>query len=193
MNIEFTIFWSVLLLYFVTCVHSADRNFLLNEFNARNGTKGLINITEWRTNFINNINRELQQISAPIRAKLIAKADEENQYIWPSFRVTQFLEYVTNGNQVNFQSTYFDRRLRLEKLVIGELLTNTGKYMNQIANGLWLILEESTWVVPAHLYLQKAGFGLPDPNEPVVDLFQAESANHVAHIRLLLGMFYFSQ
>jgi len=46
--------------------------------------------------------------------------------------------------------------------VIGELLS--GKYMDQIANGLWLILEESTWVFPAHIGAQHEGKGLPDPS-----------------------------
>jgi len=187
MNTKFIIFWSVLFFYFVSYADLADRNFLLNEFNARNGTKGLINITEWRTKLIDKINHELQQISATEKAAVIADADIENHIDWPSLPVSVFLEFVQNGNRDRYEKIRKDRRVRLEKLVIGELLTNTGKYMNQIANGLWLILEESTWVLPAHLFNQKAGPGLPDPEEPVIALFAAETASHVAYIRLLLG------
>jgi hypothetical protein len=43
------------------------------------------------------------------------------------------------------------------------MLTEKGKYMNHIADGVWLILEESTWVLPAGLRGQKEGKGLPDP------------------------------
>ncbi|CAG2180743.1 unnamed protein product, partial [Oppiella nova] len=72
-------------------------------------------------------------------------------------------------------------------LVLGELLTDNKTYVEQIANGLWLILEESTWTWPAHLYMQKAGEGMPDPSQWVIDLGAGESSAYVAWIRLLLG------
>jgi len=56
------------------------------------------------------------------------------------------------------------RKSKLINLVLAELLMKrNGKYMDQIANGLWLQLEESTWVWPAHIGYQHAGQGLPDP------------------------------
>jgi len=72
-------------------------------------------------------------------------------------------------------------------LVLGELLTDNKTYVEQIANGLWLILEESMWTWPAHLSMQKAGEGMPDPTQWVIDLGAGESSAYVAWIRLLLG------
>jgi hypothetical protein len=72
-------------------------------------------------------------------------------------KATQYLEYVTIGNRVNFEATDTTRRVHLVDLAIGEMLTKKGTYINQLCNGLWLILEESTWESPGHLYIQKAG------------------------------------
>jgi hypothetical protein len=180
----------VSLIFFFTIVYAVDRNFLFNEFNAKNGLKGLMNINEWRTKLIDKINHELQQISASDKENIIANADGQNQNVWPTLEVTQYLDFVKNGNRDHYEKSVSDRRARLEKLVTAELLANNGKYMNQIVNGLWLTLEESTWVYPAHLFLQKAGSGLPDPEQPVIDLFTAEAANQISFIELLLGIFF---
>ncbi len=72
-------------------------------------------------------------------------------------KATQYLEYVTIGNRVNFEKTDTTRRAHLVDLAIGEMLTKKGIYINQLCNGLWLILEESTWESPGHLFNQKAG------------------------------------
>ena len=72
-------------------------------------------------------------------------------------KASQYLEYVTTGNRVHFETTDTHRRVQLVSLVIGELLTGNGTYMDQICNGLWLVLEESTWETPGHLHIQKAG------------------------------------
>jgi hypothetical protein len=40
------------------------------------------------------------------------------------------------------------------------MLTKKGTYIDQICNGLWLIMEESTWETPGHLFNHKAGYYL---------------------------------
>ncbi|MCI0493630.1 heparinase II/III-family protein, partial [candidate division KSB1 bacterium] len=54
-------------------------------------------------------------------------------------------------------------------------------------NGIWTICEESYWGVPAHLSMQHRGYGLPDPSEPTVDLFVAETGNLLAWAIYFLG------
>ncbi|MFH1068673.1 MAG: heparinase II/III family protein [Candidatus Glassbacteria bacterium] len=71
--------------------------------------------------------------------------------------------------------------------MLAELIEGKGRFVEEIVNGLWLILEESSWVLPAHLGLQRAGSGLPDVAEPVVDLFSAETVSLVAWTVYLVG------
>ncbi len=178
-------------IYFLNTVYSANRNILFNEFKAKNGIKGLMNINEWRTKLIDRIDQELQQVPVTIKEDLIRVADRlnMNQTLWSPLEVIQYLDFVKIGNEVRYEKSVSNRRIYLEKLVMAQLFTNNAKYMNQIANGLWLTLEESTWVYPALLYLQKAGSGLPDSEELVIDLYAPEAANQVSYIRLLLGIY----
>lgn len=85
-----------------------------------------------------------------------------------------------------FEKISFSRRDALSKLVVGELIENKGRFMDDIVDGIWSICEESFWGVPAHLGYQK-GIGLPDVNDPVVDLFAAETSSLLAWVSYLMG------
>ncbi len=61
-----------------------------------------------------------------------------------------------------------------------------GRFLDDIVNGIWTISEETFWGVPAHLSLQRKGFGLPDVTEPTVDLFAAETGSLIAWTYYLL-------
>ena len=53
---------------------------------------------------------------------------------------------------------------------MGELAEGKGRFMDQIVNAVWYFSEQTWWGWSAHLGPQKAGAGLPDINEPFVDL-----------------------
>jgi len=108
-------------------------------------------------------------------------------YKWSFLPATVFLEFVRNGNRSNYEALSFDRRNKLSDLVIAECLEGKGRFINDIVNGIWAICEESYWGVPAHLYMQKIGPGLPDVEEPTVDLFVSETVNLLAWTHYLLG------
>jgi hypothetical protein len=99
------------------------------------------------------------------------------------------LSFERAGDRANTEASYFRRRTRLTNLVLGECVTAKGKYLDQIANGVWLICEESSFTSLAHLAVQKAGIGLPDVTEPVIDLFAAETAATLSWIHYLLGTY----
>jgi hypothetical protein len=62
-----------------------------------------------------------------------------------------------------------------------------GRFIDDIINGIWTISEETYWGVPAHVGVQKRGSGLPDINEPTVDLFAAETGMLLAWADYLVG------
>lgn len=122
-----------------------------------------------------------------IRESIIARADVVNSSPWPEMLATDELEFKRNGNRSRFETLTFGRRKRLGDLVLAECMVNTGKYLDQIANGVWLICEESFWGVPAHLGAQKKGVGLADEAEPIIELFGAETSATVGWVVYLLG------
>ena len=126
-------------------------------------------------------------IPQDVRDVLVQRAEAANTDAWTIMLATEELEFQRNGNRTRFEAISFGRRGRLSDLVLGECLAGGGKYLNQIANGIWLICEESFWGVPAHLGAQKAGVGLADEAEPIIELFGAETAATLAWVVYLLG------
>jgi hypothetical protein len=121
------------------------------------------------------------------RAALQEAGERQLKTAWDVLPATVFLEYQRDGNRSRYEGIRNRRRNKLQDLVIAECVEGKGRYLDEIANGVWLISEESFWGVPAHLGMQKAGVGLPDVAEPIVDLFAAETASLLAWTAYLVG------
>lgn len=97
----------------------------------------------------------------------------------PQLYAHVYMRFLTpgDGNRSEFEEPFFARRRMLYKLLLGELASNfSGKYMEKITDLVWLIMEESTWIVNAHV-----GSPLPvvydEAKHCYVDLFCAETAS----------------
>ncbi len=122
-----------------------------------------------------------------VKKALLANADVALTYNWPSLPASLYLDYKNTGTRVNYENLVNQRRKNLSNLVIGELISNNGKYIPQIVNGLWLTLEESTWVAPAHIVVQKEGADLPNITVPYIDLHASRTGVTIAAIYNLLS------
>ncbi|HNY78781.1 MAG: heparinase II/III family protein [Sedimentisphaerales bacterium] len=131
--------------------------------------------------------RAWESLPEEVRKDLIAGGQEYLSYQWPSLPATLFLEFARNGNRSRYEREHFARRSALTALVIAECVEDQGRFLDDIANGVWALCEESFWGVPAHIGAQKAGSGLPDCEEPIVDLFAAESSESLAWTSYLVG------
>jgi len=152
-------------------------------------SKSLIATSEWHP-YPKATEREAwRQVPAEIASATIKRAEAIKGTAWEAFPATVFLEYKRNGNRQHFEHYYFTRRARLTDLVLGECVEGTGRFVDEIINGVWLVCEETFWGLPAHLLLQKnhPSSGLPDVEEPVVDLFAAETGATMSWIHYLLG------
>jgi len=127
------------------------------------------------------------QVRKELREALIRRAEAVKGKEWPSLLATTLLEYKRDGNRSDYESQMFARRHRLVDLVLGECVEGDGRFLDDIANGVWLTCEETFWGAPAHLGAQKAKTGLPDEAEPIIDLFAAETAATLAWTAYLIG------
>lgn len=122
---------------------------------------------------------------------IISLAEQQLQYKWPSLPVSSYLAYTGKGDRQAYESTCFEKRNVLHTLLLAELCEGRGRFLEQIASGVWSICEESFWGVPAHLdsHLanKKAYSVLPDVTFPVVDLVAAETASNLALVYYSLG------
>jgi Heparinase II/III-like protein len=86
------------------------------------------------------------------------------------------LDFVRSGDRLRHSGISFAKRNALIDLVLAENIEDKGRFTEAILNGLWSICEESYWGVPAHI----GGTGLPNVEDPIVDLFAAETASVLA-------------
>jgi hypothetical protein len=128
-----------------------------------------------------------QAVPEDLRAAFIARAEQDQKTGWKEYPATIFLEFKRTGNQADWQTANWGRRAQMQRLLLAEMFEGKGRFFDDIANGIWLICEETSWSDNAHMYMQRAGVGLPDVTEPVVDLFAAETAATLAWTRYLIG------
>lgn len=128
-----------------------------------------------------------ESLPAAVRAAHIGYGAARLEYRWPDLPATLYLEFSRIGNRRNFETNHFARRGGLAALVLAECMEGEGRFLDDIANGVWAICEESSWCLPAHIRGQQAGNTLPDVTEPIVDLFAAETGALLAWTSYLLG------
>lgn len=108
---------------------------------------------------------------------------------WVEIFASHYRDYTLTGNRTRFEDRYFQRRLKLNDLVMAEWATGSGQYLDQIVDGIFLLCEESGWQLPAHNSYMRGGarLSLPCTDRPVIDLFAAETAAILCTCRHLLG------
>jgi len=128
-----------------------------------------------------------ESLPADTRAALVEVGERELKTTWEVLPASLFLEYRQTGNRSHYEAARDRRRNKLRDLVIAECVEGKGRFVDEVANGVWLTCEETFWGVPAHLNMQEAGPGLPDVSEPIVDLFAAETSSLLAWTDYLMG------
>ncbi|MFO7933436.1 MAG: heparinase II/III family protein [Bacteroidales bacterium] len=166
--------------------YARERNLLTGTYSLEDIQEHMIPPGKWKP-FPGGGEREIWgQFSGEITDHSIRKGEQAMEYSWSPLPATLFMEFARTGNRSHYEKEYFGRRHSLEDLVMAELMEGKGRFVDQIVNGIWALCEESYWGVPAHLYLQEAGRGLPDVSEPTVDLFAAETGALLAWTVYLL-------
>jgi len=90
-------------------------------------------------------------------------------------------DYFRTGRRHPFERQYFHRRGMAEDLALAYIYTGKSEYLDRCRDYIWAIMEEFTWVIPAHV-------SLPLSSEIVtrVDLFSSGTAMLLADLWDLL-------
>ncbi len=163
-----------------------QRNILTGRYTADDIRRVLIPRDKWQP-YPRTASEWRSRLPSGVVDELIKKGEQYLGKDVPAVSATLFLEYVRNGNRSNYEARSFARRNQLMDLVLAEAVEDKGRFTDTIANYVWAICEETYWGVPAHLSVQKAKNGLPDVDDPIVELFGAETAATLALTDYLVG------
>jgi len=155
-----------------------ERNILANKAKTIGLAKVLITDGSWNSLPGYNDRQFWQSLAANIRQEYITNAEGYLDYNWPVVKATDYLEFIRSGDRR--QAAYSACSNALITLVMGELVEGKGRFTDQIINAAWYFSEQTWWGWSAHLGSQKAGAGLPDINEPYVDLGVGEITSNLS-------------
>jgi len=175
----------VLIFNFIILAQSADaqvkikeRNILAKEAAAIDLDRVFVKDNSWNR-WPGYGDREFwENLQPEMRKEYISMAEKYLSYSWPVVKATDYLEYIRSGDRR--QEVYSACSNALISLVMGELVEGRGRFMDQIINGVWYYSEQTWWGWSAHLGHQKAGPGLPDINDPYVDLGVGEVTGNLS-------------
>ena len=163
------------------------RNLLTGALSEQTLAAALVPAAQWHPYPTTRDRADWEAVPQEIRAGFIQAAGQYQGTTWERIPATVTLQFIRNGNRSNYDAINTRQREKLATLVLAEVFENEGRFLDDIANGIWAISEQTFWGSTAHLGMQRAGNGLPDVTEPVVDLFAAETAALLAWTDYLLG------
>jgi hypothetical protein len=123
-----------------------------------------------------------------LRKAIHDSADAVKDKPWEPLTATMALSYLRNGNRSEFGARFSERQTRLQKMLLAELCEGQGRLLDPIADAIWIISEETFWGQPVHIpQLQRSGPGLPNVEEPTIDISAPERGAALAWTSALLG------
>lgn len=114
---------------------------------------------------------------------------------WPQPLFSQYTAYPLVGERLSYETAVGDRLARLSRAVVlaaaaedGVRLAAPHDPLAEVADGLWLLAEQSTWCWAAHDdAFHRFGTVTPSLDEPFLDLGAGEVASAVGWTVALLG------
>jgi len=145
-----------------------------------------------RSEFKLNSDIEGAKINDEIGAHFVSKAEVFVNEEVPLLPLSLYLDFAKTKVRSRFEKPHHRRRILLFYLTMAEAYERKGRFVEKIADLLWAIFEETSWVIPAHyghssLYPRAV---VPEPymesQMPGLDLYVGATSMTVALTRHLL-------
>lgn len=111
---------------------------------------------------------------------IIAKGEKQLSTDIPQLLASEFMMFKRDGNRSIHEAKFAPRRKMAFELALAEYVEGKGRFLDKLIDVVWLLLEETTWALPAHIP-DKAGVNTCLPYAYMghvdhIDLFSAATA-----------------
>ncbi len=168
-------FLAVLIISNVCFAQVTQRNILTGHFSAEQVKAALIAKESFKP-YPQTVAAWKNAVPDSVIKQTIKAGEAGLKFKFEPITATIALDFVRSGDRERHSGISFAKRNVLTELILAESMEDQGRFTEAILNGVWSICEESFWGVPAHI----GRTGLPDVENPEVDLFAAETASVLA-------------
>lgn len=116
-----------------------------------------------------------QQVEPDMKKIIISNGEKALKHIWKPDLASDYLAFKRTGEIRTGRANH----KTLQALTLAELVEGKGRFMDAIIDGTWFLCE-TAWIHSAHLGFQKDRSGLPDRNEPTIELVVADIGAQIA-------------
>ncbi len=106
---------------------------------------------------------------------------------FPVLRASWYREFETKNDRAHFENAYFQRRAALICYTMAEAMYDDGRYLENVMDLAWMIMEETEWAVPTHVRERPQNDSLTYYKDVTLDLFAAETGTVLAFVYTVLG------
>ncbi len=159
-----------------------QRNILMKKYSLEFISQNLIPLNLWKP-YPKSSSDWASVLSPEQLTFIIKKGEDANNQTIAEITASMAMDFTRSGDRERHAKASFGRRNQLMALTLAESIENKERFTEKILNLTWAICEESFWGVPAHI----SSTGLPDPENPIVDLFAAETAAILGLTDYLVG------
>jgi hypothetical protein len=121
------------------------------------------------------------------KAELIKAGEAYLKYEWKVVRATDYLAFERTGNRVVMQDPFGANNNAVMGLFLAELAEGKGRFLDALIDGVWHTCEMSTWVLSAHLPVQRSKRSLPETDEMIIDLTSGDLGSMMSWIHHFLS------
>ncbi len=82
--------------------------------------------------------------------EIIKRAESILDKEYPVLIASDFMMFKRDGNRSIYQGKCFPRRADMLTLALAEYVGGKGRFADKLTDLVWMILEETSWVIPAH-------------------------------------------
>ncbi|WP_349899179.1 heparinase II/III domain-containing protein [Parafrigoribacterium soli] len=119
---------------------------------------------------------------------LIARAAADVGTAWPQPLASAAARVHRDGDRLAWEDPAFARQRRLSRAAVAALATLEDRWVDEVADGAWLLCEQTSWCWPAHDdSMREHDSVLATVTDPFLDLGAGEVVAQLAWIDHLLG------
>ncbi|MFC0627901.1 heparinase [Kribbella deserti] len=152
------------------------RTDALRQARARSGVPDIADRSAW------------EKRDPEMAAAIIAEAANDADQPWPATLLSDYARYWRDGVRTAYENPAGEVRRRTAAAVVAASLTGDERYVDQAADGLLLLCEQTTWCWAAHeVVATERHEVVPDQDQPYLDLGAAETVAILAWADLTLA------